>query len=340
MFINTPIYDFDILFIVQIKIYTGDTVKKYRPGGGVEMPIKIKREDGSCTEYRNARLIPAFLMIPEELLRRCGKALYELPRTRAALLGDRAVIRQVESDLFLECIVDAYAYMAWPHMGQKGRLEDWSGNSPCWRVAHAASLWIDELSALGLLYTFPQWLEATELQPTTPFGFVPYETVDRFLSIAVPNVMLRDGYWEWLNYVQKHPCFEDFDEHRYSWQKADFIKKWYHTRTKHPTTLSREVLRIHEIVDGAEAGLLHSNEHSEFEDNIAAKIDMEQFLQTLTETDRKILAMRLKGKPLEEIAKALGFQTHSTVLKRIRKIGKAYERFSGEDYGFSEAKII
>lgn len=304
------------------------------------MPIKIKREDGSCTEYRNARLIPAFLMIPEELLKRCGKTLCELPRTRAALLGDRSVIRQVESDLFLECIVDAYAYMAWPHMGRKGRLEDYSGYNPCWRVAHAAPLWIGKLNDLGLLYTFPQWLEATERFPTTPFGFVPYETVDQFLSIAVPSVMQRDGYAEWLTYTQKNPCFEDFDEHRYSWQKADFIKKWYHTRTKHPTTLSREVLRIHEIMDGAEAGLLHSNEHSEFEDNIAAKIDIKQFLQTLTETDRKILAMRLKGKPLEEIAKALGFQTHSAVLKRIRKIGKAYERFAGEDYGFTERKII
>lgn len=304
------------------------------------MPILVKRAGGSSTPYKNAEYIPAFLMIPEELLKLCGKELYELPRTRAALLGDRSVIRQVESDLFLECIVDAYAYMAWPHMGLKGRLEDYSGYNPCWRVAHAAPLWIGKLNDLGLLYTFPQWLEATELQPTTPFGFVPYETVDQFLSIAVPSVMQRDGYAAWLNYVQKHPCFEDFDERRYSWQKADFIKKWYHTRTKHPTTLSREVLRIHEIVDDAEAGLLHSNEHSEFEDNIAAKIDMEQFLQTLTETDRKILALRLKGKPLEEIAKALGFQTHSAVLKRIRKIGKAYERFSGEDYGFSEAKII
>ena len=304
------------------------------------MPIKIKREDGSCTEYRNARLIPAFLMIPEELLRRCGEALYELPRTRAALLGDRSVIRQVESDLFLECIVDAYAYMAWPHMGLKGRLEDYSGYNPCWKVAHAPSLWIDELTDCGVLPSLEQWLQKTEPYPYKYHMFMPYALVDAYLSIVVPSVMQRDGYAAWLNYVQKHPCFEDFDERRYSWQKADFIKKWYHTRTKHPTTLSREVLRIHEIVDGAEAGLLHSNEYSEFEDNIAAKIDIEQFLQTLTETDRKILSLRLKGKPLEEIAKAIGFQTHSAVLKRIRKIGKAYERFSGEDYGFTERKII
>ena len=302
------------------------------------MPILVKRADGSSTPYKNAEYIPAFLMIPEELLKRCGKELYDLPRTRAELLGDLSVIRQVESNLFLECIVDAY--MAWPHMGLKGRLEDYSGYNPCWRVAHAAPPWIDELNDLGLLYSFQQWLEATEQLPTTPFGFVPYETVDKFLSIAVPSVMQRDGYAVWLNYVQKHPCFEDFDERRYSWQKADFQKQWYHTRTKHPTTQSVDMLRIHEIVNGAEPGLFRSNEHEEFENEVAAQIDAERFLQTLSETDQKILALRLKGRTLEEIAKALGFQTHSAVLKRIRKIGKAYERFSGEDYGFTERKII
>ena len=110
MFINTPIYDFDILFIVQIKIYTGDTVKKYRPGGGVGMPIKIKREDGSCTEYRNARLIPAFLMIPKELLIRCGREMFMLPRTRAGLFADPGTIRKIESNLFREWVIDAFAY--------------------------------------------------------------------------------------------------------------------------------------------------------------------------------------------------------------------------------------
>ncbi len=304
------------------------------------MPIMVKRKDGSCTGFHNAEFIPAFLMIPEELLRRCGKEMYVLPRTRAALLGDREVIRQIESDLFFQCIIDAYAYMAWPHMGLEGRMEDWSGFSPCWRVAHAASLWINELNDLGLLYTFSQWLDATEQHRTTPFGFVPYETVDHFLSIAVPNVMRRDGYAEWLTYTQKNPCFEDFDEWRYSWQKSDFLKRWYHTRTKHPITLSHEALRIYEIVDGVEDGLFRSNEHSEFENENAAKIDAERFLQTLPETDQKILALRLKGRTLEEIAKALGYRTHSAVLKRIRKVGKAYERFAGEDFGFSEAKII
>ena len=49
------------------------------------MPIKIKREDGSISTYRNAWCIPAFLLIPEELLRRASREIYTLPRCRAAL---------------------------------------------------------------------------------------------------------------------------------------------------------------------------------------------------------------------------------------------------------------
>ena len=76
------------------------------------MPIKIKREDGSISTYRNAWCIPAFLLIPEELLRRASREIYTLPRCRAALLGDRRVIEVIESDLFLATMSDIYAYMA------------------------------------------------------------------------------------------------------------------------------------------------------------------------------------------------------------------------------------
>ena len=162
------------------------------------MPIKIKREDGSCTEYRNARLIPAFLMIPKELLIRCGMEMFMLPRTRAGLFADPGTIRKVESNLFRECVIDAYAYMAWPHMGLKGRLEDYSGYNPCWKVTHAPSLWIDELTDCGVLPSLDQWLQETEPYPYRYHMFMPYALVDAYLSIVVPRVMLRDGYWEWL----------------------------------------------------------------------------------------------------------------------------------------------
>ena len=48
----------------------------------------------------------------------------------------------------------------------------------------------------------------------------------------------------------------------------------------------------------------------------------------------------MEGATLEEIAKKLGYQNHSGVLKRIRRIGLEYEMFSGDDLGFMDKNII
>ncbi len=50
--------------------------------------------------------------------------------------------------------------------------------------------------------------------------------------------------------------------------------------------------------------------------------------------------MHMEGITLEKIAEKLGYKTHNAVHKRIRKIGLAYEKFSSEDFGFSQKKII
>ena len=59
---------------------------------------------------------------------------------------------------------------------------------------------------------------------------------------------------------------------------------------------------------------------------------MERF--TLSPLDQKSIYLRGKGWTLEQIAEQVGFATHSAVLKRIRRIGKAYELWSGEGLGF------
>lgn len=46
----------------------------------------------------------------------------------------------------------------------------------------------------------------------------------------------------------------------------------------------------------------------------------------------------MSGDTLEEIAEKLGYKNHSGVLKRIRKIGQAYEAYTGVDYGFESGK--
>lgn len=62
--------------------------------------------------------------------------------------------------------------------------------------------------------------------------------------------------------------------------------------------------------------------------------DGQAFLQTLDAKDAMILTLRNQGWTLEEIADELGYTNHAGVLKRIKKIGAAYQAFAGVDIGF------
>ncbi len=48
-------------------------------------------------------------------------------------------------------------------------------------------------------------------------------------------------------------------------------------------------------------------------------IAVSKFLNTLSETDRKILTMRMDDVTLEKIAEELGFKTHSAIHKKNPK---------------------
>ena len=75
------------------------------------------------------------------------------------------------------------------------------------------------------------------------------------------------------------------------------------------------------------------------EETVVAQALVDQFKTMLSEKDMQILKMRMNGDTLEEIAEKLGYKNHSGVLKRIRKIGQAYEAYTGVDYGFEGDKI-
>ena len=73
---------------------------------------------------------------------------------------------------------------------------------------------------------------------------------------------------------------------------------------------------------------------SSFEDEVVENIDVQKFLSKLDEKDKQILQLREDGYTYKEIADRVGFKTHSAVVKRINKIGRMYEKFSGLNFGF------
>ena len=292
------------------------------------MPILMKRKDGTITPYRNAEFIPAYLFIPEEIIQKCPQEIKRLPRQVGRFFRDWNTIEIIESDLFLEHISDAMAYLAWPAMGMNGWMEYYSGWSPQWRIAHETDLWIWGMQQAGVLPTNRQLFRPPYCFMEMPI--LSLEDAYAMVAAAAPHVLNTDDRGEVLRIARELPCEEDFDEEKkFNRRLLNFRREWYHRRTKHPTDVPLECLTYHP-----------DNNHSEFEDAAVAQADTDRFLKGLSDMDRRIMTLRLEGRPLEEIAQQVGFRTHSAVLKRIRKIGKSYERYAREDLGFDEKRII
>lgn len=300
------------------------------------MAIKFARANGEIYEYKNAQYLPAFFLIPEEILERCGKEIYNLPRTKRQLLYNKDAIAMVESDLFRLVIIDAFAYMVWPFMRPKVKREIYSGYEPSWILAHNPDYWIQTMVDLGFLPTVEAWIQ--NAPEDEYFGFVDILEVHIILETVVSATMERYNFDRVLQIADEYRCFEDFDT-RYSLQKSEFKREWYHNRTKRPM-ISLESFRndYAEQNDGVEWDI--ADETIDIELYATAQIQVEQFMKTLNKKDIQILELRMFGLTLEEIANRFGYKTHTAVLKRIRKIGLAYEKFTGEDYGFTEDKII
>ena len=71
---------------------------------------------------------------------------------------------------------------------------------------------------------------------------------------------------------------------------------------------------------------------SAFENSVLSELQIAEFAAGLSERDKKILEMKMKGHRLQEIAEAVGYKTHGAVLKRIRHIADCYEDFISEEY--------
>lgn len=282
------------------------------------------------TPYKNAEYIPAYYFFPKEALVTVCRELQELPRNPVLIFRDRKAIEVVESDLFLELMMDGFAQLAWPHMGIEAEMEIFSGYDPAYRSAHNCNMWIQTMIALGIIPTVEDLVR--RVRWFDYFDWTPAEDVYWEMRKVVRATMHRYNLNATFDAVREMRCFEDFDDCSSS-KKKDLYRKWYHTRTKHPMVLSDD---IQASIGEKEGGFTHEAEDEAewMENNIINRVDGQRFLQMLDEKDRKILLLRYQGGTLQEIADELGYANHSGVLKRINKIGEAYQQFSDQDIGF------
>lgn len=299
------------------------------------MPIYLFRDDGTVSEFKNADYIPAYYFLPEEIVPiMWGKDFQNIPRSFNALIDNDKTVAAIESDDFLKFLLRSYACLTWPFLMPGVKEEIYSKIEPSWTFAYNANYWIRTLTLQGVL---PPVEFVAERWGDRKIPFLPWDVVNKHLQFAVKVTMQNNNMREIIKVAEKYRCFEDF-EHIGSRQKTDFYRKWYHTRTKHP------IISLEEYTENC---ALHHNGVEwdtadglqDFEKFIDAQILVDQFKATLSEKDMQILTLRMDGYTLKEIAKKLGYKNHSGVLKRIREIGLAYQKFTGVDYGFEDKKI-
>ncbi len=298
------------------------------------MPILLLREKGPPKPFRNAEYLPLFYLIPKRILDEFGVAINSIPRTPQRVVWDKSACDVIESDNFLLMILETVGFMVWPFMGFKEDINIYSMHDPACALAHSAAFWMQALLDFGFLPTVEVLVEKCDVK----FGYAPEIEVEWMFRQIVPHVMEKYHMHDVIKVAKEMRCFEDFSVLK-SWKKKDFRRQWYHSRTKHPMVSLEEYQdSLAKWYDGMERDVPDTSQN--VEEDVVSQLYVDEFMTTLSDKDKAILQMRLEGYTLEKIAKELGYKNHSGVLKRIRKIGQAFEGFTGEDYGFTEKKII
>lgn len=267
------------------------------------------------------RWLPLFYSIPREQVA-LDKELLLIPRNMKLMLKDPEHAGLVVEDRFLLLVMDVYSSAIWRFLkvpdgkgGYKpipGTWNMYSGNFPMWRMAYmiAASFvkLFEDILGLNLQYLF-------SMSENQPFPWVPLTlflaTVEKMTEKTVEDMNLQpsiDAVWE-----NRQP--EDYQG--YNQKRKDFLRTWNHSRNHQH--LSFEQMKA----DGVEL----ADPKRSIEQDVIESQSIEQFKNSLSERDRRILEMRVEGIKLEDIAKAVGYQTASAAKKRIDKIAEEYERF-------------
>jgi len=278
-----------------------------------------------CSQFRiprnsNLNYLPFMYFLPEDMIAKCP-TLRSLSRCLGDVASSEEMIGLIGSDQFLNEIMDASAALAFPHFGFGGWKVHYTGYCPVWKFSYYLPLWsrlLEAVTGWGL-----QALLTTPSAVSIPF-FAP-DYIKVVMERVVKRGIAEENWQPILDVVRKMPCEEDFEKWNTNVRK-DFLRKWYHTRSKKVQMVSLEACMkddrhgIHEIAadtcDVAE---------------IAAGSDFaERFMVRLSTRDREILELRTQGFTYQEISGRLGYQNPSGAIKRMQAIKKMLLKYKDE----------
>ena len=141
----------------------------------------------------------------------------------------------------------------------------------------------------------------------------------------IETVMQGQQVPEIFGISRKVPQHEDFTE-KLSQDKINFYNKWTHAKTKLGAPLLFSELSEDEAPNIEGAKMFFANNPEEERRYIFLR---DEFAKTLNSTDREIYYLLEKGITQKEIAKRLGYKTHSAVSKRMKIMNKDFKKFLG-----------
>ena len=259
--------------------------------------------------------MPLVYLLPYELIDRFP-TLRKLPRNMRAVLGEWTEV--IQSYAFRIEIMDAYALLVFPYFGFGGWLEQYTGYCPIWTMAYCLPLW-----AKGIEREINWGLQALfNLPPDYEIPFFDPDEVKEVIKLVVQQTIEEQNWQPILDTVREMPCAEDFEPWDTNVRK-DFLRKWYHTRSKRVQTVSLE-----ECLEDESSGIRSIPDPAgDFTAYVEAEDFCQRFKATLSEKDMAILELRVEGYSYKEIAAKLGYKNHSGVIKRMDAIKKRFIQY-------------
>ena len=125
---------------------------------------------------------------------------------------------------------------------------------------------------------------------------------------------------------QDFPAEENFD-------KIDFERAFYHTRTEIDTILSLDEFQENDYDAWESAKSFFDQTNDEFDpvaEDKKEQLIWNAYYQVLDNVEREILELRVKKFTNEDIAKQLGYKTPSAISKRLAKMRKKFDELIKE----------
>ena len=167
----------------------------------------------------NLRYLPLVYLLPEDLMSRCP-TLMKIPRNPYQVLQSNEWLDLIDSDQFLDEIMDAVSSLVFPFFGFRGWKEHYTGDFPVWRLSYSMPLWAKGVEQeigwnLQRLFQLPRNAEIV---------FLPEKQIKALFEKIVKKVIAEQGWQPMLDALHEMPCDEDFEKQRTSCMRCPAMK--------------------------------------------------------------------------------------------------------------------